>query len=148
MTLTRIKYKKDIVLIKDDFIAIERSKIKYLNKLNGRTMILLNEILGQLVTYNSNKIIITKDFRLYMEKYYNFSNPFLSSNIKLLIDNGILAKIAHLTFLYNPHIFKFADNIILRQMRENFICEFDDKNLEIKVNFVKLYNNTKLHLNK
>lgn len=82
-------------------------------------------------------------FRQYMKSKFTITPANLSNYFRGLTNAGILKKLGNNVYIYNPHIFYYADEKVADEMRENFVCEFDDLNLKIKINSIKTYFNFK-----
>ena len=128
---------------KTNKIIFFKDKQKYLFKLNGKVLLVMFNIMDKLAVFNENKIIVTSDFRQYMNHKFSITPANLSNYLRGLTSTGILKKLGNNVYVYNPHIFYYADEKVAEEMRENFVCEFDEVNLKIKINSIKTYFNFK-----
>lgn len=111
-------------------------RIPYLLKLKGNAYSLLNFIISKL-EYNNNQIILDNDLKNECFESLGLVHSTLSYNLTLICNYGVFKRLKSGVFMYNPHIFYYADVEVAKRMQERFICSFDEKNLKINILDVK-----------
>ena len=118
-------------------IVFEKGRMLYLIKMQGKVNALLFLIIDDFLEYNNHFLYLDTEFYDVVQEKLNVCRANATHYLKSLCNNGILKKVRRGIYIYNPHIFYYADEKVAEEMRENFVCEFDEVNLKIMIDNIK-----------
>lgn len=143
--ITYVMKKKSIPLKPQRFntprdIVLVKSKMHFLSKLNGRVISVLFLTL-QNIEWNNNVISFSKNLRGEICSKTDISSAGLSNCLRELCKYGVFKKLGNNIYEYNPHLFYYGDEERVNIWRQRWVCEFNNAECIISVNYINKFTN-------
>lgn len=115
-----------------------KNKTRYFYNLEGRVYRFLFLVIENL-TYNNNIIEFGYELKNKLLNELKIQPASLTECIRVLKKQGIFKKIKNNSYLYNPHLFYYADESVAKTWQDSWVCDFKEDSFKINILFIKKY---------
>lgn len=123
----------------NEFIIFQQ-RLEYLSVVGAVSIRVLMHLFRNYTYFNRQDITLNDVNRKKILSKLGFNTHSFSMHVGKLCNTGLLVRICNNSYLYNPHIFCYADSKTLQEWQSKFKCSFNDDDLTINIERVEYMN--------